>query len=119
MALSWMSRLLKNLSRPVSRSGPSPARPRVEALEGREVPAVSFFGGNVLPHVQAQALFLGGEFSSTPASTETATLDASLKDVTSGPYLQALTRVIPRVVALVAARDPHASAHISTLQQME
>ena len=34
--------------------------------------------------------------------------------------LQALARVIPRVVALVAARDPHASAaHISTLQQME
>ena len=34
--------------------------------------------------------------------------------------LQALTRVIPRVVALIAARDPHTSAaHISTLQQME
>src|SRR5215470_13964126 len=98
MALSWLHRLLKGTSGPVSHTGrrqsrrPSPARPRVEALEDRLVPTVSFFGGNLLPHVQAQALFLGNEFSSAPASTETATLDAFLKDLTGGPYLQALAR---------------------------
>ena len=98
MALSWISRMLKKKSWPVSRSGrkqyrrPSPARPRVEALEDRQVPTVSFFGGNLLPHVQAQALFLGNEFSSAPANTETATLDAFLKDITGGPYMQALAR---------------------------
>jgi hypothetical protein len=54
------------------------------------VPTVSFFGGNLLPQVQAQALYLGNEFSSAPASAETATLDAFLKDITGGPYLQAL-----------------------------
>jgi len=98
MALSWMSRLLKQFSRQVSRSGrrpsrrPAPARLLVEALEDRQVPTVSFFGGNVLPQVQAQALFLGNEFASAPANTETATLDAFLKDITGGPYMQALAR---------------------------
>ena len=84
MALSWMSRMLKKTWRPVSRSGrkqsrrPSPVRPQIEALEDRQVPTVSFFGGNLLPHVQAQALYLGNEFSSAPAKAETATLDAFL-----------------------------------------
>src|SRR4029077_14676582 len=67
-------------------------RPKFEALEDRQVPTVSFFGGNLLPQVQAQALYLGNAFSSAPASTETATLDAFLKDLTGGPYLQALER---------------------------
>ena len=67
-------------------------RPRFEALEDRQVPTVSFFGGNVLPHVQAQALFLGQEFSSAPANAQTATVNAFLKDITGGAYTQALTR---------------------------
>jgi hypothetical protein len=98
MALSWIRRLLQKMSRPVSRSGrtqprrPSRARLGVEALEDRQVPTVSFFGGNLLPQVQAQALYLGNEFSSAPANTEPATLDAFLKDITGGPYLQALAR---------------------------
>jgi hypothetical protein len=68
------------------------SRPALEVLEDRRVPTVSFFGGNLLPQVQAQALFLGNEFSSGPASAETATLDAALKGLATGPYLQALTR---------------------------
>ena len=98
MTPSWISRMLRKKSWPVSRSGrqqyrrPSPARLRVEALEDRRVPTVSFFGGNLLPQVQAQAVFLGQEFSSAPANTETAALDASLKDITGGPFMQALAR---------------------------
>jgi hypothetical protein len=90
--------MLREGSWPVARSGrkryrrPSSVRPRAESLEDRQVPTVSFFGGNLLPHVQAQALFLGRAFSSAPASTETATLDAFLKDLTGGPYFQALAR---------------------------
>jgi hypothetical protein len=96
MALSRLRRLLKWV-RPASGSGcnqsrPGPARPQVEPLEGRDVPAVSFFGGNLLPQVQAQALYLGNEFASAPANAEPATLDAFLKDVTGGPYLQTLAR---------------------------
>ena len=98
MVLSWISRMLKKECLPVCRSGrkeshrPSLARPGVEALEDRQVPTVAFFGGNLLSHVQAQALYLGNEFSSAPANAETATLDAFLKDITGGPYMQALTR---------------------------
>jgi len=98
MTLFSITQLFKKKSWPVSRSGRkqyrrrSAARPRFEALEDRQVPTVSFFGGNVLPHVQAQAVFLGHEFSSGPANAETATLNAFLKDITSGAYLQALGR---------------------------
>ena len=98
MTLSSMIRLLQKKSWPVARSGrkphrrPNAARPRFDSLEDRQVPTVSFFGGNLLPHVQAQALFLGREFSSAPASSETTTLNAFLKDITSGAYLQALGR---------------------------
>jgi hypothetical protein len=91
--MSWfMRRLGKRSSAAAGPRRPSFARPRLEALEDRQVPTVSFFGGNLLPQVQAQALYLGNEFSSAPASTETATLDAFLKDITGGPYMQALTR---------------------------
>jgi len=98
MTLFSITQLFKKKSWPISRSGPkqyrrrSSARPRFEALEDRQVPTVSFFGGNVLPHVQAQAVFLGHEFSSAPANAETATLNAFLKDITSGAYMQALGR---------------------------
>src|SRR5262249_9372734 len=94
----WMSRMLKQLSRPVSRPTrrpsrrPNSVRLQVEALEDRQVPTVSFFGGNLLPHVQAQALYLGNEVSSAPANTETATPDAVLGDIPGGPYMQALAR---------------------------
>ena len=90
--MSWCKRPIGKDSSVAAKSSrrPSTARLQVEALEHRQVPAVSFFGGNLLPQVQAQALYLGNEFSSAPASTETATLDAFLKDVTGGPYLQAL-----------------------------
>ena len=92
MVLSWMGRMLTKWSWPVSGSGrrqsrSSPVRLHVEALEDRQVPAVSFFGGNLLPQVQAQGLFLGNEFSSAPASSQTPTLDAFLKDITSGPTM--------------------------------
>jgi hypothetical protein len=98
MTRSWINRMLKKKSWSVSRSGgkqfrrSSSTRPRVESLEARQVPTVSFFGGNLLSHVQAQALFLGHEFSTSPANTETAALDAFLKDITGGPYMQALAR---------------------------
>src|SRR5262249_36006836 len=115
MALSWLSRLLQNKARPVSRAGrrpsrrPSSVRPRIEALEDRQVPTVSFLGGNVLPQVQAQALYLGNEFASAPANAEPAALDSFLRDLTGGPYMQALARAGYHVgpgTAVAGAIDP-------------
>jgi hypothetical protein len=98
MTPSWINRFLEKNAWPIPGPGrhrycrPNPTRPRVEALEDRQVPTVSFFGGNLLPHVQAQALFLGNAFSSAPTNAETATLNTFLKDITGGPYMQALAR---------------------------
>jgi hypothetical protein len=116
-----MKRLLKGKLRPVARSArphPRPARPQIEALEDRQVPTVTFFGGNLLSQVQAQALYLGNEFLSAPAKTETATLDAFLKDITGGPYLQALARAGYNVgpgSAVAGAVDPTALTVGSTI----
>jgi hypothetical protein len=124
MTAPWISRICNQASRLVSRPGRRQRRrggtafPRVEALEDRAVPAVSFFGGNLLPQVQAQALYLGSAFSSAPTSSETATLDAFLKDITSGPYLQALARAGYNVgpgSAVAGAVDNTALASGSTI----
>ena len=91
--MNWFAHLLAKRPSAAPRSGRrASACPRLEALEDRRVPTVSFFGGNLLPQVQAQALYLGNEFSSSPTSAERATLDGFLKDLTGGPYMQALTR---------------------------
>jgi hypothetical protein len=91
--MNWPSRwLVKRPSAAAASRRTSAARPRVEALEDRQVPTVQFFGGNVLPQVQAQALYLGSEFSSAPTNGQTAKLDAFLKDLTGGAYMQALAR---------------------------
>jgi hypothetical protein len=112
--------MVKRVSRPASLPvrRPGPVRPGVEALEDRQVPTVTFFGGNVLSQVQAQALYLGNEFTSAPANAQMATLDAFLKDLTSGPYMQALTRAGYNVgpgSAVNGAVDPTALTAGSTI----
>jgi hypothetical protein len=72
----------------------------------------------VLPQVQAQALYLGNEFSSAPANTQPAAVDAFLRDITSGPYMQALTRAGYNVgpgSAVAGAVDPTSLAVGSTI----
>ncbi len=123
MCFSWLTCWLKN--RPQSMRRPAPNNmnrgsflPRVEALEGREVPTVSFFGGNLLPQVHAQALYLGNEFTSAPTNTEPATLDAFLKDLTGGSYLKALQTAGYNVgpgTAVAGAIDPAALTVGSTI----
>ena len=91
--MNWFTRWFgKSWSVAAGARRPNSARLRLEALEDRQVPTVSFFGGNVLPQVQAQALYLGNEFASAPANAEPAALDSSLRDLAGGPYMQALAR---------------------------
>jgi hypothetical protein len=117
--MSWFMRLFGKRSSVSARSHrPRSARPHIEVLEDRQVPTVSFFGGNLLPQVQAQAFFLGNEFSSASANTEPATLNAFLKDLTGGPYLQALTLAGYNVgpgSAVAGAVDPAALTVGSTI----
>jgi len=66
---------------------------RLEALDERCQPTVLNYGGSVLPHVEAQALYLGSQWSTPTGSQPTpATLDASLKDVTGGAYMDAMNQ---------------------------
>src|SRR5262245_59610729 len=75
------------------RRRPAASRPQLETLEDRRVPTVLNYGGNLMPHVEAQSLFLGNAWAAggTNAS-QTATLNSFLADVTTGAYMDALTR---------------------------
>ena len=66
------------------------ARLCLESLETRENPAVHYFGGNLLPHVEAQPVYYGTGWSSLTGLR--GYTDAFLKDVTGGAYMDALTR---------------------------
>src|SRR5436305_12405934 len=67
-------------------------RPQLEGLEERQVPTVLYYGGNLLPHVEAQALFLGKDWStSSTFAAERPTLNSFLTDVTGGAYMDAMT----------------------------
>ncbi len=68
-------------------------RPRAELLEGRDVPSVNYYGGNLLTHVEAQAVYYGSEWATPVASQPTpAAIDQSLGDLVGGAYMDALTR---------------------------
>ncbi len=86
-------RWLKNWFRRRPHTATRRSRLELESLENRQVPAVTYFGGNLLAHVEAQAVYLGNAWSASPANTAlAATQDNFLKDVTGGAYLDALTR---------------------------
>jgi hypothetical protein len=95
------------------------ARLAVEGLEQREVPTVNFYGGNLLPHVEAQALYLGNEWSTVSANAaQTGTIDAYLKDLTGGAYMDALTAAgynVGRGTASAGAVDSTALTPGSTI----
>ncbi len=93
--MNWLRRWMSGQTAAMKKSGPRRRPvfyPTVEALEDRQVPTVTFFGGNVLPHVEAQALYLGNEWApGTSYSGLKTTLDGFLKDITGSPYMTALT----------------------------
>jgi len=60
---------------------------KIESLEGREVPAVLFYGGNVLPAVETQAVYLGNGWNS---QADKKPMDAFLTDITNSSYMDAL-----------------------------
>jgi hypothetical protein len=85
-----------------SRKSPVASRLGFEDLESRDVPTVVYHGGALLTHVEAQAVYLGSEWSNPTVSGQptTRTIDNSLTslvqtsptDSASGAYLAALTR---------------------------
>ncbi len=66
-------------------------RPEVEALEDRLVPAVTYHGGAVLPHVEVQAVFYGSTWQHGPYRGQARRLDGFLNTVVQSSYLDQLT----------------------------
>jgi Bacterial Ig-like domain (group 3) len=91
--MNWLTRWICPSGRAANVSRNSVAiRPCIESLEDRSVPAVLNYGGNVLPHVEAQALFLGNEWSTVPAYiAQAGTINQFLPNITGGAYMDALT----------------------------
>src|SRR5439155_7012095 len=114
-SMSWFTRRFGG-RRPARTA---PTRLQVQGLEDRTVPTVLNYGGNLLPHVEAQALFLGNEWSSVAAdAAQTSTLNGFLTDVTGGAYVDALTRAgygVGRGTATAGAVDPAALTLGSTI----
>lgn len=74
-----------------SRSNPDVrARLGLESLEGRENPTVIYYGGNVLPHVEAQPVFYGSNWTLNTATQSY--INSATKDLVSGAYMDALTQ---------------------------
>src|SRR5262245_19818422 len=65
--------------------------PTLESVDERCQPTVLNYGGNLLPHVEAQALYFGSQWATPTGSMPTpSTIDASLADLTTGAYMDSL-----------------------------
>ena len=88
--------------------------PTLETLDDRVQPAVLNYGGPLLTHVEAQAVYLGSEWAAPVAGQpRPATVDASLADLVGGAYMDALTRAgygVGRGTASAGVIDPTAYA---------
>jgi hypothetical protein len=67
--MKWLRRLFA--PRQGCRATARRARLAVEALEDRTVPTVTYHGGALLSHVEAQAVYLGSDWSTNPTLNQT------------------------------------------------
>jgi hypothetical protein len=87
--MTWLRYLLvgKKAARP-----PGRVRLELEALEDRLTPTITYHGGNLLPHVEVQALYLGSDWSTNATyNQQTRSLDGFLKNLVAGPYMDMLS----------------------------
>jgi hypothetical protein len=97
--LHWLCRFLSGLAvlaRGHRSSAKGRSQPRVslrlEALEDRTVPTVTYHGGALLSSVEAQGVYLGDLWQTDPIlSAQTSYLESYLGSVVSGSYMDALT----------------------------
>ncbi len=88
---TWIHDLFR-MSKTKTRKSSRSARFRVEALESRQVPTVTFQGGAVLPHVEVQGLYLGSDWLTNAGYyQQTGALEGFLKTIVNSSYFDALT----------------------------
>jgi hypothetical protein len=67
-------------------------RPVLEGLEDRQVPTVTFHGGNILPHVEVQGLYIGDQWANNPTLVkQNGYLEGFLDSIVHSTYMDALT----------------------------
>lgn len=69
----------------------------LEALDSRIQPAVTYHGGALMPHVEAQAVYLGSAWGSAPGQARARQLDGFLSYLVASPYMDSLTNAGYRV----------------------
>jgi hypothetical protein len=70
----------------------TPTRLGLEALDDRALPAVTFHGGAVLPHVQVETVYLGQVWNDpNQLQPEARRLDNFFRDITNSPYMDMLS----------------------------
>ena len=65
---------------------------QLESLEERRVPTVTYHGGALLTHVEAQSIFFGNQWNSSPYTSQSKTLDGFVKYAVSSSFMDGLTR---------------------------
>ena len=93
---SWLRQTFISHTRRHSRNGARrrrcAANSRIEHLESREVLTVTFHGGQLLAHVEAQGVYLGSDWNTnTSLKNQAATLDQFLSYLVQSPYMDMLT----------------------------
>jgi hypothetical protein len=107
--MMWLRNLIArgNLRRPATRWA---SRLEFEVLEDRVMPALTFHGGNLLPHVEVQALYLGSDWlGDRTLAQQKRVLDGFLPGLVGGPYMDVLTAAgygVGRGTASAGATDP-------------
>jgi hypothetical protein len=68
------------------------ARPQLEAPEERQVPTVTYHGGAVLQNVEAQALYIGDQWSANPTlSSQAGYLEGFLGTIVNSSFMDMLS----------------------------
>jgi hypothetical protein len=89
--MSWLSNWLSTRPRAARPIGQArKASLQLEALEHRDVPAVVFNGGDVMPNVQVQGIYLGADWASDPTLTAQQRQLEDFLHTAVGPYVEML-----------------------------
>jgi hypothetical protein len=89
---TWIRRLLERKHSPGHTWKCRSFQPSIEALDERIVPTVTNpYGGPVVAHVEAQALYLGSDWGSGDLYQQTGVFDAFVKSIVNSSYMDMLT----------------------------
>jgi len=94
---NWIFSKLKSTSRKSGRKNRrqpqrlvSPVPAEVEGLESRALLTVTFHGGALLAAVEAQAVYLGSDWSGSSLKPQTTTIDTFVSTIVNSPYMDML-----------------------------